>query len=130
MRLIPGCDDTDMLNLALWLKKNNFRLDQVQNFYPSPMSLATAMYHSGKNPLAKVTYKSEQVKTVKDLEQRRLHKQFLRFHDDKNWSNLREALIDMGRSDLIGIGEKFLVPPEEKKEYLPKFTQPLQEKID
>jgi len=110
----PGSDDTDMLNLALWLKRNKFRLDQVQNFYPSPMSLATAMYHSEKNPLSKVTYKSEPVYTEKNLERRRLHKGFLRFHDDKNWPMLRQALIEMGRADLIGDGVDQLIPAESK----------------
>jgi len=108
----PGCDDTDMLNLALWLKKNDFRLDQVQNFYPSPMSLATAMYHSEKNPLSKVTYKSETVYTEKDLDRRRLHKGFLRYHDEKNWPMLRKALLDMGRAELIGDGPNQLIPAE------------------
>jgi len=110
----PGCDDTDMLNLALWLKRNKFRLDQVQNFYPSPMSLATAMYHSEKNPLSKVTYKSESVYTEKNLERRRLHKGFLRFHDEKNWPMLREALKDMNREELIGDGPNQLIPAEVK----------------
>jgi radical SAM superfamily enzyme YgiQ (UPF0313 family) len=110
----PGCDDTDMLNLALWLKRNKFRLDQVQNFYPSPMSLATAMYHSEKNPLSKVTYKSESVYTEKDLERRRIHKGFLRFHDEKNWPMLREALKEMNRTDLIGDGPNHLIPAEAK----------------
>jgi len=108
----PGCDDTDMLNLALWLKRNKFRLDQVQNFYPSPMSLATAMFHSEKNPLSKVTYKSESVYTEKNLDRRRLHKGFLRYHDEKNWPMLREALIEMGRADLIGDGADQLIPAE------------------
>ena len=113
----PGCDDTDMLNLALWLKQNKFRLDQVQNFYPSPMSLATAMYHSEKNPLSKVTYKSESVYTEKNLERRRLHKGFLRYHDEKNWPMLREALIEMKRTDLIGDGPNQLIPAEVKPRY-------------
>jgi uncharacterized radical SAM protein YgiQ len=111
----PGCDDTDMLNLALWLKQNRFRLDQVQNFYPSPMSLATAMYFSEKNPLKKVTYKSENVYTEKEPEQRRLHKGFLRYHDQKNWPMLRQALHDLGRSDLIGEGEHHLIPNKSKR---------------
>jgi uncharacterized radical SAM protein YgiQ len=110
----PGCDDTDMLNLALWLKRNKFRLDQVQNFYPSPMSLATAMYHSEKNPLSKVTYKSEAVYTEKNLERRRLHKGFLRYHDEKNWPMLREALIEMNRAELIGDGPNQLIPATPK----------------
>jgi radical SAM superfamily enzyme YgiQ (UPF0313 family) len=74
-----------MLNLALWLKRNGFRADQVQAFYPSPMASATAMYHSGRNPLHKISYKSETVESVKDPEQRKLHKAFLRYHDPKNW---------------------------------------------
>ena len=47
----PGTSDEDMMNLAIWLKKNGFRADQVQTFYPSPMATATAMYHTGLNPL-------------------------------------------------------------------------------
>ncbi len=108
----PGTTDEDMMNLALWLKRNGFRADQVQAFYPSPMATATAMYHTGKNPLRKVTYKSESVESVKDPEQRKLHKAFLRYHDPKHWPLLREALIRMGRADLIGDGDKQLIPEE------------------
>lgn len=106
----PGTTDEDMMNLALWLKGNGFRADQVQAFYPSPMASATAMYHSGKNPLRKVTYKSEGVAIVKSEEQRRLHKAFLRYHDPKGWPMLREALQRMGRADLIGNGKNQLIP--------------------
>ena len=63
----PGTTDQDMLQLALWLKRNGFRADQVQNFLPSPMATATAMYHSGKNPLHKVRYNSEEVFIPKGL---------------------------------------------------------------
>ncbi len=107
----PGTTNEDMLHLALWLKKNNMRPDQVQAFLPSPMALATAMYHTGKNPLKKVTAESEEVLTAKGLGIRRLHKAFLRYHDPKNWPVLRRALRDMGRSDLIGRGKNCLVPP-------------------
>ena len=106
----PGTTDEDMMNLALWLKGNGFRADQVQAFYPSPMASATAMYHSGKNPLRKVTYKSDNLTIVKSDEQRRLHKAFLRYHDPKGWPMLREALERMGRSDLIGPGKDQLIP--------------------
>jgi hypothetical protein len=99
-----------MMNLALWLKGNGFRADQVQAFYPSPMATATAMYHSGKNPLRKVSYKSDSVTIVKSEEQRRLHKAFLRYHDPKGWPMLREALLRMGRGDLIGPGKNQLIP--------------------
>lgn len=107
----PGCDEEDMLNLSLWLKEHDFKPDQVQTFYPSPMALATAMYYSEKNPLEKVRYKSEKLHVVKDIEQRRLQKAFLRYHDESNWPKLREALQRLGRTDLIGTGEKHLIPP-------------------
>jgi len=107
----PGTTDEDMLELALWLKKNKYRADQVQTFLPSPMALATAMYHSGKNPLKAVRKGgSEDVETVKGLRTRRLHKAFLRYHDAENWPLLREALKSMGRADLIGPGKHQLVP--------------------
>ena len=108
----PGSDEEDMLNLSLWLKERRFKPDQVQTFYPSPMALATAMYHSKRNPLKKVRYKGEKLKVVKGLDQRRLQKAFLRYHDKKNWPMLRESLISMGRADLIGTEKKHLVPPE------------------
>ena len=106
----PGTTDQDMLELALWLKTNGFRADQVQAFLPSPMATATAMYHSGKNPLRKVTRDSEDVIIPKGLKVRRLHKAFLRYHDPENWPVLREALRRMGRADLIGSGKRQLVP--------------------
>ncbi len=99
-----------MLELALWLKKNGFRADQVQAFLPSPMATATAMYHTGKNPLKRVTPTSEEVLIPKGLKVRRLHKAFLRYHDPNNWPVLREALRRMGRTDLIGNGRLQLVP--------------------
>lgn len=106
----PGTTDEDMLELALWLKKNNFRLDKVQNFLPTPMTLATAMHATKKNPLHKITETSETVFIPKNAKTRRLHKAFLRYHDPKNWPLLREALKRMGRGDLIGVGKRYLVP--------------------
>jgi hypothetical protein len=106
----PGTSDEDMMNLAVWLKKNGFRADQVQTFYPSPMATATAMYHSNRNPLRKITRESESVDIVRGDRRRRLHKAFLRYHDANNWPLLREALKTMGRSDLIGNGKQHLIP--------------------
>ena len=106
----PGTTDADMLALALWLKHNGFRLDQVQTFLPTPLALATTMYHTGKNPLHKVSATSEEVSVVRGGRQRRLHKAFLRYHDPENWPLLREALQRMGRADLIGNGKKHLIP--------------------
>ncbi|HKR35465.1 MAG TPA: YgiQ family radical SAM protein [Steroidobacteraceae bacterium] len=129
----PGTTDADMLELALWLKKNGYRADQVQAFLPSPMATATAMWHSGKNPLRKVTHGSDAVHIPKGLKVRRLHKAFLRWHDANNWPMLREALRRMGRADLIGAGKHQLIPawqplgtgtaPEGQRKAVAKKTQ-------
>jgi uncharacterized radical SAM protein YgiQ len=109
----PGTSDEDMMNLAVWLKRNGFKADQVQTFYPSPMATATAMYHSGRNPLkgiSRLEGKGEKVDIVKGEKRRRLHKAFLRYHDPNNWPLLRDALKSMGRADLIGNGQHHLIP--------------------
>ena len=109
----PGTSDEDMMNLAIWLKKNGFRADQVQTFYPSPMATATTMYHTGRNPLRKirrVADSEDTVDIVRGERRRRLHKAFLRYHDPNNWPVLREALKAMGRADLIGNGKLHLIP--------------------
>jgi len=106
----PGTSDQDMLELALWLKRQGLRADQVQAFLPGPMATATAMYHSGRNPLKRITRSSEEVLIPKGLKVRRLHKALLRYHDANNWPLLREALRRMGRADLIGSGRHQLVP--------------------
>ncbi|MEO5343299.1 MAG: YgiQ family radical SAM protein [Gammaproteobacteria bacterium SHHR-1] len=106
----PGTRDEDMLNLALWLKRNNFKPNQVQAFLPTPMALASAMYHSGRNPLRKLHPGDAAISVPKGGRQRRLHKAFLRYHDPENWPLLREALKAMGRADLIGNGKRHLVP--------------------
>ena len=106
----PGTTDEDMLELALWLKAKGFKADQVQTYLPSPMSTATAMYHSEKNPLAKITRESEAVPVPKGIKVRRLHKAFIRYHDPKNWGLLRAALKRMGREELIGAGPDCLIP--------------------
>lgn len=106
----PGTTDKDMMNLAIWLKRNGFRADQVQAFLPSPMALATTMWHTGRNPLKKIGKKSEAVLSPKGGRKRRLHKAFLRYHDPDNWPLLRQALKDMGRADLIGNDKRHLIP--------------------
>jgi uncharacterized radical SAM protein YgiQ len=108
----PGTSDEDMMHLAVWLKKNGFRADQVQTFYPSPMATATAMYHTGLNTLKGIhrDERVERVDVVRGERRRRLHKAFLRYHDANNWPLLREALKSMGRADLIGNGKHHLIP--------------------
>ena len=115
----PGTSDEDMMNLALWLKRNGFKADQVQTFYPSPMATATAMYHSGLNPLKGISRdagpgrRAEKVDVVRGERRRRLHKAFLRWHDPNNWPLLRDALKAMGRADLIGNGKQHLIPRDQ-----------------
>jgi len=111
----PGTTDADMLELALWLKRNGFRADQVQAFLPGPMATATAMYHTGLNPLRKITRRGEQVVVPKGLRVRRLHKAFLRWHDPENWPLLREALRRMGRAELIGPRRDQLIPAHQPR---------------
>jgi hypothetical protein len=109
----PGTSDEDMMNLAIWLKKNGFKADQVQTFYPSPMATATAMYHTNLNPLKGISRnpeRAERVDIVRGERRRRLHKAFLRWHDPNNWPLLRDALKAMGRADLIGNGKLHLIP--------------------
>jgi hypothetical protein len=113
----PGTSDEDMMNLALWLKRNGFRADQVQTFYPSPMATATAMYHTGRNPLKGLSRDAakrdlvEKVDVVRGEKRRRLHKAFLRYHDAAGWPLLRDALM----ANLIGNGNWPLL-----REALPK----------
>ena len=107
----PGTQDEDMLNLALWLKKNNFRLDQVQTFTPTPMALATTMWHTRRNPLKRLSRSSEKVDVVRDGYRRKLHKALLRYHHADNWQIIHDALVDMGRTDLIGHAKHCLIPP-------------------
>jgi uncharacterized radical SAM protein YgiQ len=113
----PGSTNEDMMSLSLWLKNNGFRVDQVQNFYPSPMASATTMYYTEKNPLKPLGRNNEEkIFSAKSKEQRTLHKAFLRYHDPENWPMLRKALRRMGRADLIGSGDAFLVPAESRRE--------------
>jgi len=119
----PGTTDEDMLALAVWLKEHGFRADQVQAFLPSPMASATAMYHTGKNPLRRLRRDSGEVAIPKSPTQRKLHKAFLRYHDPNNWPLLREALMRMGRKDLIGYAKKQLIPPRQPANWQPPESQ-------
>ncbi|WP_283709436.1 YgiQ family radical SAM protein [Pseudoalteromonas prydzensis] len=112
----PGTKDEDMVNMALWLKSNDFKLDQVQNFYPSPMANATTIYHTGMNSLRNIKNNTEQVPVPKGARQRRLHKAILRYHDPAGWPMIREALRNMGKAKLIGKGPNCLVPEETRDE--------------
>ena len=117
----PGTTDRDMVNLALWLKENDFKLDQVQNFYPSPLANATTLYHTELNSLRNITSKnlakeSGKITVPKGTIQRRLHKAILRYHDPHNWPIVREALTKLGLTKLIGSAPNCLVPRETRGE--------------
>ncbi|WP_394174639.1 YgiQ family radical SAM protein [Thalassotalea litorea] len=120
----PGTTDEDMINLALWLKKHDFKLDQVQNFYPSPLANATTLYHTEIDSLSKIRKTSASVPVAKGGRQRRLHKAILRYHDPVNWPIIREALTKKGLArKLIGNGPQFLVPPETRSEKNQQFRK-------
>jgi radical SAM superfamily enzyme YgiQ (UPF0313 family) len=103
----PGSKLEDMVELALWLKKNGRRPRQVQDFIPTPMSMATCMYFTGIDPM-----KMEPVYTARGLKEKRLQKALLLYWNPEHWEDAREALREAGRADLIGRGRDCLVPPE------------------
>jgi uncharacterized radical SAM protein YgiQ len=103
----PGCTLDDMVELALWLKFQGYRPRQVQDFIPTPMSIASAMYHTGIDPLT-----MEPVYVAKGLREKKLQKALLLYWSEDWWPLTREALTEAGREDLIGHGPECLVPPE------------------
>ncbi len=103
----PGSELSDMIELALWLKEQGKRPRQVQDFIPTPMSMATAMYYSGFDP-----FTLEPVYTARGLREKRLQKALLLYWNPEHWPLAREALRQAGRDELIGRGPTCLVPPE------------------
>jgi uncharacterized radical SAM protein YgiQ len=101
----PGSTLEDMVELALWCKARGRRPRQVQDFIPTPMSMAAAMYHSGLDPMS-----GEPVYTARGLKEKRLQKALLLWWSPEHWEDAREALREAGRSDLIGRGPGCLVP--------------------
>jgi radical SAM superfamily enzyme YgiQ (UPF0313 family) len=95
------------VELALYLKKNNLRPRQVQDFIPTPMAVATTMFHTGLDPLT-----MKPVYTATDLREKRLMKALIFWWDETHWEMAREALRKAGRGDLIGRAAHCLVPPE------------------
>jgi uncharacterized radical SAM protein YgiQ len=101
----PGSTLNDTIELALWLKARSMRPRQVQDFIPTPMAIATAMFYTGIDPLT-----NEPVPVVRDLREKKRMKALLYWWDETQWSLAREALRAAGRADLIGSGPKCLVP--------------------
>ncbi|MDI1476078.1 YgiQ family radical SAM protein [Polyangium sp. y55x31] len=114
----PGSSLKDMVDLALWLKKKGMRPRQVQDFIPTPMSMATCMYYTGIDPFTKAP-----VYTAKEMHEKRLQKALLLYWDPAHHDEAREALIKAGRADLIGSKPHCLVPPASGKGAMPIAMQ-------
>ncbi len=114
----PGSTLKDMVELALYLKKNKMRPRQVQDFIPTPMSMAACMYYTGIDPFTK-----KPVYTAKDLKEKKLQKALLLYWDPAHHDEVREALLKAGRGDLIGNKPHCLVPPATGKGALPRYMR-------
>jgi uncharacterized radical SAM protein YgiQ len=113
----PGSTLKDTIALALYLKEKNLRPRQIQDFIPTPMAIATAMYHTGIDPLS-----GEPVPVVRDLREKRMLKALILWWDEKQWPLAREALKKAGRTDLIGKRPDCLVPPDHGERPLASFS--------
>ena len=109
----PGSDVAEMIELAVFLKQNSYRPDQVQDFIPSPFDIAACMYHTGLDPMTK-----QPVKVTKGLKNRRMQRALLQFFKPENWFEVRRALEQAGRQDLIGSGCDCLIPAQPPREAL------------
>lgn len=107
----PGSDLNSMIELALFLKRNGYKPDQVQDFIPAPFDIATAMYYTGMDPFTK-----KEVYVAKGLKDRKMQRALMQFFKPENWFAVREALIQAGRQDLIGSGCDCLIPARPPKE--------------
>ena len=113
-----------MIELALFLKRNGYKPDQVQDFIPSPFDIAACMYHTGLDPLTK-----REVYTAKHLRDRRLQRALLQFFKPENYFEVRQALEQAGRQDLIGDGCDCLIPARPPKEALDRRRQKANETL-
>jgi uncharacterized radical SAM protein YgiQ len=113
----PGSTLGDMVELALYLKRKGMRPRQVQDFIPTPMSMAASMYHTGLDP-----FTGEPVYTAKTMREKRLQKALLFYWDPAHHEEARVALREAGRGDLIGAGPRALVPPDRGPGALPRHA--------
>ncbi|MDA0256056.1 MAG: YgiQ family radical SAM protein [Planctomycetota bacterium] len=109
----PGSGVKEMIDLAVFLKQNSYRPDQVQDFIPSPFDIAACMYHTGLDPMTR-----QPVTVTKGLKSRRMQRALLQFFKPENWFEVRRALEQAGRQDLIGSGCDCLIPERPPKEAL------------
>jgi radical SAM superfamily enzyme YgiQ (UPF0313 family) len=106
----PGSSIEAMIDLAVFLKQNGYRPDQVQDFIPAPMDIATCMYHTGLDPMT-----GKPVYTAKHLRDRKFQRALLQFFKPENYFLARQALLKAGRKDLIGEGCNALIPAQPPK---------------
>jgi uncharacterized radical SAM protein YgiQ len=106
----PGSDLNAMIDLALFLKRNGHRPDQVQDFIPAPFDIATCMYYTGLDP-----FTGQQVHVAKGLRDRKMQRALMQFFKPENYFMVREALLKAGRGDLIGNGCDCLIPSQPPK---------------
>jgi uncharacterized radical SAM protein YgiQ len=109
----PGSDLHAMIDLALFLKRNGYRPDQVQDFIPAPFDVATCMYYTGIEPFSK-----QAVYIARNLRDRKMQRALLQFSKPENYFEVRKALLEAGRPDLIGNGCDALIPAQPPKEAL------------
>jgi uncharacterized radical SAM protein YgiQ len=114
----PGSDLNAMIDLAVFLKRNGYKPDQVQDFIPAPFDVATAMYYTGIDPFTK-----KPVHIAKQLKDRKLQRALLQFFKPENYFEVREALFAAGRQELIGPGCDSLIPAKPPKEALERRRQ-------
>jgi uncharacterized radical SAM protein YgiQ len=106
----PGSDLKAMIELALFLKRNGYRPDQVQDFIPAPFDIATCMYYTGLDP-----FTGKEVCTARNLRDRKHQRALMQFFKPENYFMVREALLKAGRQDLIGSGCDCLIPAQPPK---------------
>ncbi|HEQ72352.1 MAG TPA: DUF3362 domain-containing protein, partial [Spirochaetia bacterium] len=106
----PGSTLEDAIDLALFFHRHRLMPEQVQDFYPTPGTLATCMYHTGLDPRT-----MEPVFVPKNLKDKAMQRALLHYRNPKNRSLVREALLAAGRRDLIGFGPDCLLRPERRR---------------
>ena len=120
----PGSDLDAMIRLAVFLKEHGYKPDQVQDFIPSPMDLATAMYYTGRNPET-----GEEMPIARGLRERKMQRALLQFFKPENYFEVREALLKARRQDLIGDGKGKLIPAQPPREALEARRKAAQDSI-
>ena len=121
----PGSGVAEMIELAVFLKRNGYKPDQVQDFIPAPFDVATAMYYTGRDPMT-----GKEIKIAKGMRDRKVQRALLQFFQPRNYFDVREALIAAGRRDLIGDGCDCLIPSNPPKEALDARREKANRELD